>query len=557
MSNAYRWLISILSVIALLIAGLIWLRSYVFNRLDVSIEKRLTSLKLSGFNVHYDSLSVDWWDGVIKVDKLVLEKNAYDTTCIYPEFISVERVRTEGIGLLQLIFRSTLSVESIYLDQPNIVLRQNSLLELDSASEKENEFTLLADHVHIRSGNFTFTDSAACKLIAEVKSDLSVAGLTLDFHVGTPFKYSADILTLNASEIEMPQDFYTMKVAEINMNFVERALRIDSIRIIPVYSQVAFGRKHGFEIDRFEGLIPYFAASDFSFSFSDTAVVRSRSAEIQFYLKVFRDKRLRFVVVKKLLPVLQLRSLPFALHIDTLKVIKSYVQYEEIAEGTTEPGRVFFDNLYAEFRNVNNTSREGEMQLKATSNLLGHGSVNLFATFPLAERKRASVGGTIENFHLPELNPMLTPTTRLMVESGKMKKLSFNFTFNAARSDGKIEMNYENLKVISFKEEEKTKGDGLEKDNFKTFIMNAFVFRKNMDEDVPEEKRTGTIMYMRDDSRSVFNFWVKSVLSGIKSAYNMDKAEAKKSEREIKKEQRLSKREARKARRAEKKKERG
>jgi hypothetical protein len=557
MSNANRWIISILSVIALLIAAFIWLRSHVFDRLDVSIEKRLTSLKLSGFNVHYDSLSVDWWDGVIKVDKLVLEKNAYDTTCIYPEFISVERVRAEGIGLLQLVFNSTLSVESIYLDQPNIVLRENSVLELDSASEKENEFTLLADHVHIRSGNFTFTDSAACKLIAEVKSDLSVAGLALDFHIGSPFKYGADILTMNGSEIQMPRDFYTMKVAEVNMNFLERALTIDSIRIIPAFGPVAFGRKHGFEIDRFEGLIPYFRANDLSFSFEDTAVVKSRSAEIQFYLKVFRDKRLRFVVTKKLLPVSQLRSLPFALHIDTLKVTKSYVQYDEIAEGTVEPGRVFFDNLYAEFRNVDNTSHKGEMQLTARSNLLGHGSVNLFATFPLAELKRSTVTGSVENFNLPELNPMLTPTTRLMVESGKMKKLSFNFTFNTVRADGKIDMNYENLKVVSFKDEEKTKGEELEKDNFKTFIMNAFVFRKNMDEDVPEDKRTGTIMYLRDDSRSVFNFWVKSVLSGIKSAYNMDKAEAKKSGREIKKEERLSRREARKAKRAEKKKERG
>ena len=557
MSNANRWIISLLAVIAIAVAAFIWVRSYVFDKLDVSIQKRLTSLKVSGFNVRYDSLSVDWWDNVIKVQNLVMEKNAYDTTCTYPEFISASLVRAEGVRLLQLIFNNTLSVESIYLDAPRIVLRENSLLELDSVSEQQNEFTLLADHLHMRQGNLTYIDSGACKVVAEVNTDLSLAGMMLDFHVDGRLKYQAEILTMDGAEIQMPQDFYTFHVEQVKMNFLQRALAVDSIRIIPGYSKVAFGRKHGFEIDRFEGLIPHFKASNFSFSFDDTAMVKANTAEIQFYLKIFRDKRLRFVVTKKLLPVSQLRDLPFTLVIDTLRVTKSYVQYEEIAEGTDEPGRVFFDNLYAQFANVNNTSAQGEMKLTARSNLLGHGAVSLFATFPFGENKRSSLAGALEDFNLPEINPMLTPTTRMMVESGKMKRLSFEFTFSAVRADGEIDMNYEDLKLVTFKDEEKTKGEELEKDNFKTFIMNTFVFRKNMDEDDPEDKRTGTIVYIRDDSRSIFNFWLKAVLSGIKSAYNIDKVEAKKSEREIRKEQRLSKREARKLKRAEKKKERG
>ena len=557
MSNSNRWIIILLAVVAIAVAAFIGVRSYVFDRLDVSIQKRLTSLTVSGLNVRYDSLSVDWWDNVIKVQNLVLEKNAYDTTCTYPEFISVDLVRAEGIRLLQLIFRNTLSVESIYLDAPHIVLRGKSLFELDSASEKENEFTLLADHVHVREGNFTYTDSAACQVVSEVTMDLSVAGLMLDFHVDGRLKYEAEILTMDDAEIEMPQDYYSFHVSAMKMNFLERALAVDSVRIIPSYGKIAFGRKHGFEIDRFEGLIPFFRATNFSLSFDDTTMVKASTAEIQLYLKVFRDKRLRFVVAKKLLPVAQIRNLPFSLVLDTLRITKSYVSYEEIAEGTDEPGRVFFDNLYAQFANINNTSRQGAMKLEARSNLLGHGAINLFATFPLAENTRSSVAGALEDFSLPEINPMLLPTTRMKVESGKMKRLSFNFTFNAVRADGEVEMNYEDLKLVTFKDEDKSKGEDLEKDNFKTFIMNTFIFRKNMDEDVPEEERTGTIMYMRDDARSIFNFWLKSVLSGIKSAFNIDKAEAKKSGREIKKEERASKREARRLKRAEKKKERG
>src|SRR5690606_3704709 len=122
---------------------------------------------------------------------------------------------------------------------------------------------------------------------------------------------------------------------------------------------------------------------------------------------------------------------------------------------------------------------------------------------------------------------------------------------------GEIALNYEGLKLLTFKDEEKTDGDGAEKDNFKTFIMNTFVFKKNMTEDMPEEKRTGTISFVRDETRSIFNFWTKSLVSGIKSAYNLDKTAARKDERASRKEERLSKREARRLKRAEKKRERG
>jgi hypothetical protein len=60
---------------------------------------------------------------------------------------------------------------------------------------------------------------------------------------------------------------------------------------------------------------------------------------------------------------------------------------------------------------------------------------------------------------------------------------------------------------------------------FKTFIVNNFIVRKDMDATVPQEKRTGKISFDRDQNKSIFNFWAKSMFSGIKSAYNLDRLE--------------------------------
>ena len=534
-------------------AALIWIRSYLFDNIGTSIDKRIQSLNLAGFNVRYDSLSINWLRNSIEIDNLLLEKNAYDTTCLHPEFISIGKVRGDGVGLVKLIFQNVLSLENLYLNEPRIVMRQHSLLKLDSATQRANEFSLKIKRVYVRGADFSYTDSIRCDIITSLRSNLTLSELEMDFHPDQPFRYAVKEFTVDSTDIEMPAESYSLKILRVKMDFATNGFVADSIRVIPALGKIEFGRKYGFETDRYEATIPFLKARDLTFSIKDSTLVKATVAEIQFYLKVFRDKRLRFLKKKKLLPLAQLRHLPFHLQIDSLKIIKSYVEYQEYAEGASEPGIVFFDNLYGHLRNIDSRSRSGKTELHAEANLLGHGSLQLFVTFPHEMNKRSSLRGAIKNFRIPEINSMLTPTTQIKVESGNMKNLSFAFTFNSFRADGEIELNYEGLKLVTFKDDERATGDEPEKDNLRTFIMNTFIFRKNMNEDVPQDKRTGTVMYLRDDERSIFNFWVKSLVSGIKSAYNLDKTEAKKSERELKKEERLSKREARKLKREQKK----
>jgi hypothetical protein len=532
------------------------IRSVIFSRINSAIKEKLQALESSGFNVHYDSLSVNWKTNVIEIHQLLLEKRSGDTSCLHPEFISAEEIRADGFRLFPIIFRNVLSFDNFYLEGLKVVMRENSQLTPERSSEREKAFTLNIDRSFIKSAEFIYTDSVNCKKITAIKSDLTIEGLMLELNADQSLQYNITNLSFNSTEISLPDALYTFTIQQTKMDFMNQILRLDSMRIIPNAGKIEFGRKKGFEIDRYEAIIPFVEAKNVAFSFRDSSRVTAGMAEIQFYLKVFRDKRQPFVKKKKLLPVEQLRDLPFNLTIDSLKIRKSYVKYEEFAEGTSEPGSVYFDNLYASIYNISSTSESGSTKMQARADLFGQGSVNLFVNFPLETGKRSAVSGSVANFRLTELNPMLTPTTNIKVESGEMERLSFNFSFNEIRSDGEIDLNYQDLKLAIFKEDDGNKKDR-EKDNLKTFIMNTFVFRTNMDEDVPEDKRTGTIGYTRDNNRSIFNFWLKSVVSGIKSAYNLNKAEAKKNEKEDKKEQRLSKRETRKLKRAAKRNERG
>lgn len=549
-----RYLALILSGI-LITGALVWLRSYVFDKVAVNIHEQIQSLKLSGLNIRYDTIRVDWLSNVIEIDRLVFEQDSYDTTCAYPEHISIGKVRAEGLGLIRLIFKRILTLDALHLDSPRLVMRRNSQLNLDSSGQRKNEFTLEIDRLFLRAVEITYTDSAHCETIANATTHLAATGLTMNFQVDRPLTYGVKSVKLENTEITLPSRYYTFRLRQLEWNLPGNRLRVDSAEVIPSLGRLAFGRRHGFEIDRFEGLISSFRLDGISFSTDNPPEIRVGLAEIQFQLRVLRDKRLPFVRKKKLLPLAQLQHLPFHLTIDSLKVTDSFVQYEEFIDLTDKPGGIFFDQLNAMLRNVSNVYDSGNATLQARARLYGQGDLSLYGTFPFNPALRSSIAGSIRNFSLPKLNPILTPSTQIEVASGNMKELLFEFTYNDTRSDGEIELNYENLKLVSFKDEDKTSGDEPRIDNLQTFIMNAFVFRKHMTDDIPEEKRKGVVGYVRDDAKSVFNFWSKSLVSGIKSAYSIAEPDVK--ARRSKKEERLSRKEARRQKRAEKKKERG
>src|SRR5687768_10536352 len=85
--------LAILSVVALFIV-----RSYVLKQLKTELQAKIERLNKTGLNIRYDSISINWRSNYLRIDALVIEKDAYDTTCIYPEYISAQAVEVEGLS---------------------------------------------------------------------------------------------------------------------------------------------------------------------------------------------------------------------------------------------------------------------------------------------------------------------------------------------------------------------------------------------------------------------------------------------------------------------------
>jgi hypothetical protein len=552
LSNKIKKTFYILTIALLVVAGLGVLRSYIFHRIETALTQKLQSLNNNGLKITYDSVYIDWVKNVITIDKLAIQKTANDTSCKYPEGISAQQIRIDGFGLLALMFKRKISIKSVSIASPHFVLRKHSSLLKGSGTNNKLDVTI--DVLRLSSVQSEFTDSISCNLLTGVTTNVDIESLSVKVTPGETPKIEMEALRVDSTNVTLPKTLYSLTVQSASINFSKRKAHVDTVKILPQFDKNMFAKKWGQQTDRIEGVIPFINLSEFSFHEPDSFSLNIKHTDIQFYLQIYRDKRIPRIPHKRLLPIEQLNNLAFGLRIDTLKVIKSYIEYEESPETSSASGKVSFDNIGATITNMDNskTLKRDQMVMHARADFMDRGSLKVSTTFPRDPEENYFTQGSLRNFDMPRLNRILEPLAKIKVESGTLHQLNFNFVYNNLRSDGELKLDYNDLKLVALKgntdppsadknekrrQRKKNKKDQTDdqQDNFKTFVINTFVVKKDLDKNVSEEKRTGAILFYRDTSRSIFNYWWKSLRSGIKSAYGLNNTTERKNNRENKK----------------------
>jgi hypothetical protein len=508
--RSLKWiLILVAALIALLLVGGRVLSSY--------ITKKVQS-RFDDAGGKFEDLDVNLFTKSITIKNLeFLDSGNSDS--VVANTAKVESLVFKNINIYQLIAKNALSMGDVLVTEGNVAINR-ALLAEDSAANDDEEGLLRLKIDRIKFSN------VAVSVVNDTTKEFS--GIVNGTLTGLKSSDSAGVSNLNSYTlkdlniqmtkliISSPQ-FYSIQIARVDASTHDNRLVIDSLHLIPKYTKFNFAQVVGKQTDRINTLIPKITIDGLQYTKAgDSTLVASKITIASGEVHSFRDKREPFRETEvKPLPIAALKSLDFGVEIDTIEISGLKITYEEFAPEGFEAGTVVFEDLNATLTNVRNRNEDGKPEyatLTANAKLMGEGLIDATFQLPYREDEPYLAKGKIGKMSLDLLNPPLQNLAFIRVQSGTLHGLAFNFNYTDKASTGRVTINYEDLKIEGLKKEKSAVINDL-----KTFLINT-VIKNDKDKEVPLEKRTGKVDFERDRKRQIFNYWWKSLFSGIKSS---------------------------------------
>jgi sporulation protein YlmC with PRC-barrel domain len=308
---------------------------------------------------------------------------------------------------------------------------------------------------------------------------------------------------------------YRGTIGSLYINTEEQKIIMDSAVVIPRYDKYEFARKVGEQTARLNLLIPQVTIEGIKFGeIKDSSLVASKIVIASLELSSFKDKRLPFLRKRNIpLPMAGFLKLPYRIQIDSVVIENSRIMIEEYPENGSDPYEIEIKDVNATITGLSNRpekERNAHAVMIASGLLLNTGKIKALFIFPLDGSSTYSARGTISKIPFTQLNPILKAVD-VRVESGYLNSLTFSFDYTEFNSKGVLEINYEDLRIISLDKNKTTTNE------IRTVLINMFV-KNSKNQFKSASTQTGIIDIERDRKRYIFNVWVKSILAGVKSS---------------------------------------
>lgn len=236
---------------------------------------------------------------------------------------------------------------------------------------------------------------------------------------------------------------------------------------------------------------------------------------------VFRDKRKPDNTLKRPKMIQKIiGGIPKPVHVDMVRLENGYVEYIERPDNESPiAGKVFFNQINAEIINITNIPEmlemHNEMTLRADARIMDKGKVDLNVVYYLQDSTGGfTLKGNVRNLEAPAMNAMLRPATQVEARTGIIDDLAFNIKGDDIEGYGEVVMKYHDL-AIDIRGKSFNKPQNIFQ-KIGSFLTNKLIIPS----DNPNKKgqlKKGEVYFKRDQSKFIFNYWWKLVLSGMQS----------------------------------------
>ncbi len=322
---------------------------------------------------------------------------------------------------------------------------------------------------------------------------------------------------------------WSIQADEIVMDTKKAELQIDGLALHPRFKKFDYSQLIGYQKDWL-----YISGKDIlfkNFNYKDLllnqAIKASTLAVSGMRIEAYRDKKLP-ARKNHISPTLQtlIKNLPIYLKIDSILVANSYIQYEELVDnGGKQPGFIYLSDLNGQIYNMTNDSllvHKKAMTMNIQTYLMGSGAIKAFFYIPLNDPKGNYLyRGYFAGINMRELNPMLENIAYMQIKHGKAGKANFRVLANNHYAMGSMRFYYKNLKLIVLNQYKQRQKGGQKHKGILSFLTNTFIVRASNPKFIFLNR--GNIYYKRRPENSPFNYWVKTLLNGIRTSMGIKK----------------------------------
>ena len=487
--------------------------------LKIYIERQIKHIEFDGFTIQTKSVHVNMLQRQVAINNIKIKDSAKLAT------LNIDRLDIKHIHVFALLFNGNFGAGKVSIQSPNLLVDTaffKSSIFNKTASSSDNNKKLNIETLEILEANILFvsSDSLNQDTLFNTRLNLSFDKLIKN---GEPYTYnykgsSFDRLQFSLLDgiYNFSESLYSFRYDSLSYDSDKKNLNIDTLKLKSRYPAYKIGPKTGYETDWFD-----FTFAKLSFDkirlhslLSNSALILSEGRIGSFEGRAFKDKRLPFPDKPDTkLPMAMLNRLPVGIHCDSFFIDKARIEYAERVDDSDKAGMVYFEELSARIDHLSTIdsliTKPTTMQAQARV----MGEALLEATFTFPNKKYPTpyrAYGKMGSMSVKPFNTIVKQNAFVKAETGHIKDLSFDFSYTNDTSGGKLIFEYEDLKITVLNKEDFSKKD------ITSFIVNSFVLHKDNSRD-GNKFREGTISFERDKKRSIFNYWWKSVLSGLKT----------------------------------------
>ena len=432
-------------------------------------------------------------------------------------YANIQRLEVNGFGIWAFLLGDRIKARNLIVENPEVTLYKKNDRALDNAKSISSEVVkpfskiITVSDVFLNHGSIRIVGLDNRNILSVANVNIKLEGIAVtDKTLAQKIPFTFRTYAMDCDSLfYRPSRFYEMVTRKIATT--ESGLSVKDFKMVPQYSRREFVNRLAQERDIYaiaasdinlKNMNWRFNGNDFAFN-AQSLVLDDVNADI------FRSKIPKDDPRKKKLYSDMLRNIPFALKIDTVRIRRSKIVYQEELDTGRGPGALTFSQFNLQMTGLQSgfgQTKMPDVKIKIDCRFMETSKLEVDWTFNVLDKAdRFNIRGRFFDFPAERISPFTKPYLNATFK-GSLDEVYFNFDGNDNGSKGDFAINYDDLKVAIYKKKQPRK-----KNKLVSAIANLFV-----KDDTKDKVTTAEISVPRAQDRSFFNLLWKSMEEGLK-----------------------------------------